>query len=130
MRRDHRPLRQHVLGVDPPRPRRRAGDRPPPSRRRGPVVGVRGWDDLGERRPTMGRMTASSSDDRPVLVVLAAGMATRYGGCKPLAPLGLHGEAVIDLIAGDAVSAGFGAVVLVLGPQTGPAIRYHVGRCF
>jgi hypothetical protein len=75
-------------------------------------------------------MTAPGSDDRPALVVLAAGMAKRYGGCKPLAPLGLHGEAVIDLIAGDATSAGFGAIVLVLGPQTGPAIRYHVGRCF
>ena len=65
-----------------------------------------------------------------MLVVLAAGMAKRYGGCKPLAPLGLHGEAVIDLIAGDAVAAGFGDIVLVLGPQTGPAIRYHVRRCF
>jgi len=75
-------------------------------------------------------MTASGSGDRPVLVVLAAGMAKRYGGCKPLAPLGLHGEAVIDLIAGDAISAGFGDIVLVLGPQTGSAIRYHVDRCF
>jgi MobA-like NTP transferase domain len=75
-------------------------------------------------------MTASGSGNRPVLVVLAAGMAKRYGGCKPLAPLGLHGEAVVDLIAGDAVSAGFGDIVLVLGPQTGAAIRYHVTRCF
>jgi len=78
----------------------------------------------------MGRVTASSSTDRPALVVLAAGMAKRYGGCKPLAPLGLHGEAVIDLIAGDAVSGGFGDLVLVLGPQTGSAIRYHVRQCF
>ena len=78
----------------------------------------------------MGRVTALAAGDRPVLVVLAAGMAKRYGGCKPLAPVGLHGEAVIDLIAGDAVSAGFGDIVLVLGPQTGPAITYHVRRCF
>jgi CTP:molybdopterin cytidylyltransferase MocA len=79
----------------------------------------------------MGRVTADASgSDRPVLVVLAAGMAKRYGGCKPLAPVGLHGEAVIDLIAGDAVSAGFGHIVFVLGPQTGPAITYHVRRCF
>ena len=51
-------------------------------------------------------MTAGghATTGRPVLVVLAAGMAKRYGGCKPLAPVGLHGEAVIDLIAGDAVS--------------------------
>lgn len=66
---------------------------------------------------------------RPVLVVLAAGMAKRFGGgCKPLAPLGLHGEAVIDLTTGDALAAGFGRVVLILGPQTGPAIEYHVRR--
>jgi hypothetical protein len=64
------------------------------------------------------------------LVVLAAGRAKRYGGCKPLAPVGLHGEAVIDLVAGDAISAGFGDIVVVLGPQTGPAISYHVRRCF
>lgn len=61
--------------------------------------------------------------------MLAAGMAKRFGGgCKPLAPLGLHGEAVIDLTAGDALASGFGVVVLVLGPQTGPAIEYHVRR--
>jgi len=79
----------------------------------------------------MGRVSRSDPDDgRPTLVVMAAGMAKRYGGCKPLAPVGLHGEAVIDLTTGDALAAGFGTVVLVLGPQTGPAIRYHVQRCF
>jgi MobA-like NTP transferase domain len=62
----------------------------------------------------------------PTLVILAAGRARRYGGCKPLAPVGTHGEAVIDLVASDAVAAGFGTIVLVLGPSTGPAIRYHV----
>lgn len=73
---------------------------------------------------------ASIGGDRAaVLVVLAAGMAKRFGGgCKPLAPLGLHGEAVIDLTAGDALRAGFGDVVLIIGPQTGPAIEYHVRR--
>ncbi len=73
--------------------------------------------------------TGSGTGGKPVLVVLAAGMAKRFGGgCKPLAPLGLHGEAVIDLNAGDALRGGFGPVVLVLGPQTGPAIEYHVRR--
>ncbi|HUC05541.1 MAG TPA: NTP transferase domain-containing protein [Acidimicrobiales bacterium] len=64
----------------------------------------------------------------PSLVILAAGRAKRYGGCKPLAPIGLHGEAVIDLVASDALTAGFGTIVLVLGPSTGPAVRYHVER--
>lgn len=66
--------------------------------------------------------------EAPVLVLLAAGQAKRYGGCKPLAPLGLHGEAVIDLTVADALSADFGDVVLVLGQATGPAIEYHVRR--
>ncbi len=60
------------------------------------------------------------------LVILAAGRAKRYGGCKPLAPVGTHGEAVIDLVASDALDAGFSTIVLVLGPSTGPAIRYHI----
>ncbi len=66
----------------------------------------------------------------PSLVVLAAGMARRYGGCKPLAPIGPHGEAVLDLLVSDAVAAGFGRIVLVLHPETGPAIRYHVEQCW
>ena len=64
----------------------------------------------------------------PTIVILAAGRARRYGGCKPLAPVGPHGEAVLDLVASDALAAGFTRVVLVLGPETGPAIRYHVER--
>ena len=66
--------------------------------------------------------------DRPTLVVLAGGRARRYGGVKPLAPVGPSGEAVIDLLASDALEAGFGTIVLVIGPSTGPAIRYHVER--
>jgi hypothetical protein len=71
-------------------------------------------------------MSAENGGAPPALVILAAGRARRYGGCKPLAPVGTHGEAVIDLVASDAVAAGFGTIVLVLGPSTGPAIRYHV----
>ncbi len=71
-----------------------------------------------------------SSSAAPVLVVLAAGAARRYGGCKPLAPVGPSGEAVIDLVASDALASGFGAIVLVIHPETGPAIRYHVERCW
>ncbi len=76
----------------------------------------------------MGGLTEAGdgASGRPVLVMMAAGVARRYGGCKPLAPVGIHGEAVIDLNAGDAVRAGFGQIVLILGPATGPAISYHV----
>ena len=62
----------------------------------------------------------------PVLVILAAGRARRFGGVKPLAPIGMHGEAVIDLIASDAYEAGFGHIVVVVNPDTGPLIREHI----
>jgi hypothetical protein len=68
----------------------------------------------------------SKPSPRATLVVLAAGRARRYGGCKPLAPVGPAGEPVLDLLVGDALAAGFGAIVLVISPSTGPAIRYHV----
>jgi hypothetical protein len=62
----------------------------------------------------------------PSLVILAAGRARRYGGVKQLAPVGLHGEGVIDLIASDAYAAGFDDIVIVINPETGPEIQEHV----
>jgi UTP-glucose-1-phosphate uridylyltransferase len=62
----------------------------------------------------------------PSLVILAAGRARRYGGVKQLAPVGLHGEGVIDLIASDAYASGFDDIVIVINPETGPEIQEHV----
>ncbi|NNN03438.1 MAG: NTP transferase domain-containing protein [Acidimicrobiaceae bacterium] len=62
----------------------------------------------------------------PTLVILAAGRARRYGGIKQLAPIGKHGEATIDLIASDAVAAGFEKFVIVINRETGPVIRDHI----
>ena len=105
---------------------RRHRDRPCPRRRPSPPDRFRRRHDLGQRRLPLERMSEEGGGADPALVILAAGRARRYGGCKPLAPVGPHGEAVIDLVASDAIAAGFGTIVLVLGPSTGPAIRYHV----
>lgn len=48
------------------------------------------------------------------LVALAAGLGTRFGGPKQLAPLGPRGETILDYSLHDARSAGFDAVVLVV----------------
>jgi len=80
-------------------------------RGRGPVVSLAGRDGL-------------------TLVVLAGGRARRYGGCKPLAPVGPNGEAVLDFAVGDALAGGFDTVVLVVNPDTGPSIRYRVERAW
>ncbi|MHB8262180.1 MAG: nucleotidyltransferase family protein [Acidimicrobiales bacterium] len=60
--------------------------------------------------------------------MLAAGLGKRFGGCKPLAPVGPAGEALMDITASDACMAGFDRIVLITSPLTGPAIRYHVER--
>ena len=64
----------------------------------------------------------------PTLVILAAGRARRYGGVKQLAPVGLHGEGVIDLLASDAFAAGFDDIVIVINSDSGPLIEEHVTR--
>jgi hypothetical protein len=64
----------------------------------------------------------------PTLVILAAGRARRYGGLKQLAPIGKHGEGVIDLLASDAMHAGFDEIVIVINSDTGPQIKEHVAR--
>lgn len=50
----------------------------------------------------------------PTLVVLAAGMGSRYGGVKQIDPLGPGGEAIIDFSIYDAIEAGFRRVVFVV----------------
>ncbi len=51
---------------------------------------------------------------KPVLVVLAAGMGSRYGGLKQIDPVGSHGEAILDYSIYDAHRAGFETVVIVI----------------
>ena len=50
----------------------------------------------------------------PTLVVLAAGMGSRYGGLKQVDPMGPYGETIIDYSVFDAMRAGFGKVVFVI----------------
>ena len=50
----------------------------------------------------------------PTLVLLAAGMGSRFGGPKQIAPIGPGGSALIDYAAHDAVAAGFGRLVLIV----------------
>lgn len=51
---------------------------------------------------------------KPTLVVMAAGMGSRYGGLKQIDPIGPSGEIVIDYSVFDAVRAGFGKVVFII----------------
>ncbi|MGD2215356.1 MAG: NTP transferase domain-containing protein [Gemmatimonadales bacterium] len=64
------------------------------------------------------------------LVVLAAGIGSRYGGLKQLEPVGPSGEALLDYGIYDAVRAGFSRVVLVIRPELEDAFRERLARTF
>ncbi|MBL7200588.1 MAG: nucleotidyltransferase [Anaerolineae bacterium] len=64
----------------------------------------------------------------PALVVMAAGMGSRYGGLKQLDPVGPSGEIILDYSVYDALRAGFGRVVFVIKAEIEDAFREKVGR--
>ena len=51
---------------------------------------------------------------KPVLVVMAAGMGSRYGGLKQIDPVGSQGEAILDFSLFDAHEAGFETAVIII----------------
>jgi len=64
----------------------------------------------------------------PVLVVMAAGMGSRYGGLKQMEPVGPHGEFIIDYSVYDAVRAGFKKIVFVIRRDFEESFRKTIGR--
>jgi len=54
---------------------------------------------------------------KPTLLILAAGIGSRYGGIKQMDEIGPSGESIIDYSVYDAIRAGFGKVVFVLNPK-------------
>ncbi|MDR1280229.1 MAG: NTP transferase domain-containing protein [Opitutaceae bacterium] len=64
------------------------------------------------------------------LLVLAAGMGSRYGGLKQVDPMGPSGETVLDYSVYDAIRAGFDRVLFVIRRDFGEAFRASVGARF
>lgn len=66
--------------------------------------------------------------NKPVLVVLAAGMGSRYHGLKQIDPMGKYGEKILDYSVYDAKRAGFETVVFVIKPQMEQEFEEQVGK--
>jgi len=64
---------------------------------------------------------------KPTLVVLAAGMGSRYGGLKQVDPVGPSGEAILDYSVFDAHRAGFGKVVFIIRKDFEDVFKEKVG---
>lgn len=64
----------------------------------------------------------------PVLVVMAAGMGSRYGGLKQIDPVDDNGNIIIDYSLYDACRAGFKTVVFVIKPEIDEVFREVIGN--
>jgi UTP-glucose-1-phosphate uridylyltransferase len=67
---------------------------------------------------------------KPTLLILAAGLGTRYGGLKQIDPIGPNGEIIIDYSIYDALHAGFGQLVFVIQHCFEDAFKRKIGSKF
>ena len=65
--------------------------------------------------------------NKPVLVIMAAGLGSRYGGMKQLDPVGGHGQLIIDYSIYDAHRAGFDTVIFVIKEENEADFRSCIG---
>lgn len=65
---------------------------------------------------------------KPTLVILAAGMGSRYGGLKQLDRLGPSGETILEYSIYDAIRAGFGKVVFIIRPDFEADFKAQIGE--
>jgi len=73
-------------------------------------------------------VTNNDSTNNPTLVIMAAGIGSRFGGVKQLARVGPSGEAIIDFSINDAINAGFGPVVMIVRSDIEADVRAHVAE--
>lgn len=64
---------------------------------------------------------------KPVLVIMAAGLGSRYGGLKQIDPVDEQGQIIIDFSIFDAIRAGFGKVICVIKPEMETEFREVIG---
>ena len=66
--------------------------------------------------------------EKPVLVIMAAGMGSRYGGLKQIDPVDEQGNIIIDFSIYDAVKAGFEKIVFVIKHQIEEEFKRSIGE--
>jgi dTDP-glucose pyrophosphorylase len=67
---------------------------------------------------------------KPTLVIMAAGMGSRYGGLKQMDPVGPNGETLLEYSVYDALRAGFGKVVFIIRRDFADEFKAAVGARF
>lgn len=64
---------------------------------------------------------------KPVLVIMAAGMGSRYGGLKQIDPVDKDGDLIIDFSIYDAIEAGFEKVIFIIKKAIEEDFKKHIG---
>jgi dTDP-glucose pyrophosphorylase len=67
---------------------------------------------------------------KPTLIIMAAGMGSRYGGLKQMDPVGPNGECLLEYSIYDAIRAGFGKVVFVIRHDFETEFKEQIGQRF
>ncbi len=65
---------------------------------------------------------------KPQLVIMAAGLGSRFGGLKQMAPVDAQNHWIIDYSIFDAVRAGFGKIILIVKPENEQLFRDTLGK--
>lgn len=66
--------------------------------------------------------------NKTTLVVMAAGLGSRYGGLKQIDPIGPNGELIIDFSVYDAIKAGFSKIVFIIKKENEALFRELIGN--
>ena len=66
--------------------------------------------------------------EKPVLVIMAAGMGSRYGGLKQIDPIDNEGHIIIDFSIYDAIEAGFEEVVFIIKRENEKEFKEYIGK--
>ncbi len=67
-------------------------------------------------------------NQQPSLVIMAAGIGSRFGGLKQLAPIGINGEPILKFSLYDAIEAGFKKVVFIIKEEIDSDFRRLIGN--
>ena len=73
-------------------------------------------------------MALVSEQKKPALVIMAAGMGSRFGGLKQIIPVGPSGERIIDYSIYDALAAGFERIVFVIKKEIEETFKEQIGN--
>ena len=71
-------------------------------------------------------VTETDASQQPMLVIMAAGLGSRFGGVKQLARVGPNDEAFLDLSIKDGLAAGFGEIVLIVRSDIEEDVREQI----